>query len=77
MPSVVAKSTDVARLDAVESVTVKVALPAPSSTVTSLIEKLGGESLSVMVPTPWLSLIVALTRFERVTLKVSRASSSV
>ena len=34
------------------------------------------KSLSVIVPTPWLSLIVALTGFSRVTVKVSLASLS-
>ena len=59
-------------------VTVKVIVPAASLTVTSLIGQLGsGGSLSVMVPTPCASAIVALLAALRLTLKVSVASAAV
>ena len=49
----------------------------PSVTVTSLIDERGMASSSVIVPTPWPSAIVALVGLERLTKKVSFASSSV
>ena len=49
----------------------------PRSTVTSSIASAGSASSSVMVPTPLPSAIVALTGVERLTVKVSSASSSV
>jgi hypothetical protein len=49
----------------------------PSGTVTSSIETFGAASSSPIVPTPWPSAIVALTALERLTSKVSSASSRV
>ena len=58
--------------------TVKIALivpELPSVTATSLIESAGVPSSSVMMPVPWLSRNVALDGLERLTKKVSFASS--
>jgi hypothetical protein len=62
------------------SVTVKAAFVVPelpSVTVTSLIESAGSGSSSVIVPTPWLSVMVAFTAPERFRVKVSLSSSIV
>ena len=82
VPSVKAKSTVEDSVVVPVLVTVKVAVPAASLTVTSLMAKLGRSSSvppapvpsSLMVPTPWLSLMVALVAPERLTLKVSGPS---
>jgi hypothetical protein len=51
--------------------------PLPSVTVTSLTETVGGASSSLIVPTPWPSAMVAFDGFDRVSVNVSFASSSV
>ena len=48
----------------------------PSVTLTSLIVSAGSGSSSSIVPTPWLSAIVALIAFVRLSVNVSFASSS-
>ena len=65
---------------AAESDTVKVALTvplSPSVTVTLLTESVGWASSSVIVPTPIPSAIVTLDGFDRLSVNVSFASSSV
>ena len=66
---------------AADSVAVNVAVTVPASTsvtVTLLIdERSGVGSLSTIVPTPWLSAIVAFTGLERFATNVSSNSSSV
>ena len=65
-------------------VTVKVAVPAPSFTVTSLMLKAGRSSSlppppvpsSRIVPTPWLSAITALTALDRFTKNCSLPSNT-
>src|SRR5437667_36810 len=49
----------------------------PSFWLTSLIEMVGCPSSLTIVPAPWLSLIVALTGFERLTKNVSLGSNLV
>ena len=49
----------------------------PSATDALPIEMVGGASSLVIVPTPWLSAIVALTAPERFTKNVSSASLTV
>ncbi len=64
---------------AFDRVTVKLAVVVPlfpSVTLTSLIV-IDTASSSLIVPTPWASVIVALTALVRLTLKVSFPSSSV
>ena len=63
--------------DTSDNVTVKVALPAASVNVTSLIESVGGVSLSTIVKIPVASLMLALLALESVNVAVSFASSSV
>ncbi|GJE61100.1 hypothetical protein MPOCJGCO_3221 [Methylobacterium trifolii] len=58
-------------------VMVKVAVPAASDTVTSLMAIVGAGSSLVIVPTPWVSVIVALVAPERFTRKLSLGSKTV
>ena len=70
MPLAVAKSTVTARPLGTFRLTVKFAFTVPvlpSVTVTSLTDRAGGASSSVIVPTPCPSPIVALTGPERLT----------
>src|SRR5262245_42505002 len=83
VPSTVAKSTVIPRLEEADRLTVKTALvvPAlPSVTVTSLMDKVGelggGASLSRMVHVPLLRMGNAGLALLRVTVKVSVASAS-
>ena len=63
--------------EAADKVTVKVALPTSSSTVTSLMDKLGVSSSSTMVNVPVASLMVALVGLDNVMVAVSLFSSKV
>jgi hypothetical protein len=77
--SAVAKSTDTARPLGAFRLTVKLAITVPklpSVTVTSLTENEGRGSLSLIVPRPCPSAIVAFVGFVRLTKKVSFDSSS-
>ena len=79
VPAVVAQSNVTALPLAADRVTVKVAVvvPAlPSVTVTSLTDRVGAASSSVIVPRPEPSAIVAFPGLERVMPKVSSISSS-
>ena len=80
VPGAVAKSTSMTRLLGAESVTVKSAVAEAfcevgSAAVTSLIERDGAASSSVIVPTAWPSPTIAFCRLARVTRKVSASSS--
>ena len=50
--------------------------PALSLTLTSATAKLGWSDVSVIVPKPWLSLIVALVALDKLMLKVSLPSKT-
>ena len=61
-----------------ETVNPALVVPAlPSETATSLMEMVGCASSLVIVPTPWLSVIVAFVGPDRFTLKVSVGSKVV
>ena len=61
-----------------ETVNVAAIVPAlPSVTDTSLMEIVGCASSLLIVPTPWLSAIVAFVALDRFTLKVSFGSNTV
>ena len=65
---------------AADNVAVNVAVTVPASTsvtVTLLMTRPGVGSLSTIVPTPWLSAMVAFTGLERFATKVSSNSSRV
>ena len=74
VPSAVAKSTEIGLPEGAESETVNVAVVVPTSpsrTVTLLTETVGAASLSVIVPIPWLSPMVALEGLDRSRVNVS------
>ena len=61
--------------EAVDRVAVKVAVPFSAPVVTSLIDRLGAASSSVIVRLPVASVILALVALESVRVAVSLASS--
>ncbi len=77
MPSAVVAVTVTVWPLAADRVTVNVAVPAASDTVTSPIDTVGAASLSVIVPTPTPSAINAFVGADRFSVNDSGASSVV